>query len=106
MHVLWLFRLNPGLIKTGIRSNFTGSGWMARTLEWLLGLTCISPETFASRILPLLFASELSGQPGLLFDHTASAILPTPALKDPEHVNAFIAESAALVDRGLAAELA
>lgn len=98
-------RLNPGLIKTSIRENLTGTGFFSRVIEWAIGKTNITAETYASRIVPLMFAPELSGQPGLLFNQGADAILPSPGLKEAEHVRAFVSESQALIDRGIAAEL-
>ena len=78
---------------------------LAQAVEWLLGKTTITPETYASRIVPLLFAPELSGKSGLLFNQAGDAILPTPAMESKEHVDAFIAESRELISRGLAADL-
>ncbi|KAF6257443.1 hypothetical protein COO60DRAFT_1639942 [Scenedesmus sp. NREL 46B-D3] len=100
------FGLYPRLIKTSIRSNFAGSGVFARFLEWVISFMSVTPEAYARRIVPLLFAPELAGQPGLMFNQAADAILPTPALQDVAHVDAFIAESHALISRGVAAELA
>lgn len=106
-----VYGLNPGLIRTSIRENFLGTGILARIVEWLISLFNISPETYAATITPLLFAPELSGRPGLLFNQAGGAILPTPALRDAEsaattHAKQLMVESQLLVERGLAAKLA
>jgi NAD(P)-dependent dehydrogenase (short-subunit alcohol dehydrogenase family) len=94
------FGLNPGLIKTNIRANVLGGegSLRQRFVEAMLGLFTPSPETYAERIVPLLFAPELEGRSGAMFNQKADAILPTPTLS-PSHVAAFIAESEALVAR-------
>ena len=52
-----VFGLNPGLIKTDIRSNFLGEGSLKHRLtETLIGWLTPSPREYAARIAPLLFA--------------------------------------------------
>lgn len=99
------FGLNPGLIKTGIRKNLTGDGFLSRALEWVIGMTNITPEQYAERIVPLLVAPELTGRSGLMFDQAADAILPSAVVTKPEYVAALMAESEGLVARALAAKL-
>lgn len=93
------FGLNPGLIKTNIRANYLGEGSLKHRLtETLIGLFTTSPESYAERIVPLLFAPELEGRTGLMFNQKGLAILPTAELT-PEHVSRFIGASEALVTR-------
>lgn len=93
------FGLNPGLIKTGIRSNMLGDGSLKhRVIEFFIGLFTPTPETYAERLTPLLFAPELAGRSGLMFNQKADAILPSQVLSE-ERVAALIAESEALVGR-------
>jgi NAD(P)-dependent dehydrogenase (short-subunit alcohol dehydrogenase family) len=93
------FGLNPGLIKTNIRSNLMGADTLRfRLMEWMIGLFTPSPETYAKRITPLLISPDIESHSGAMFDRKGQAILPSPGLTD-SHVNAFIAASEALVSR-------
>ena len=95
------YGLNPGLIKTNIRANYLGEGSLKHRLtETLIGLFMTSPETYAKRIVPLLFAPELEARSGVMFDSKARAILPTVGLTDA-YVARFLGASTALVDRAL-----
>ncbi len=95
------FGLNPGLIKTNIRSNlFGGDTLLYRFIEWMTGLLAPSVETYAERVTPLLVSPDIEGHSGAMFDRKGLAILPTPKLTDSAYVNAFITASEALVSRG------
>lgn len=94
-----LYGLNPGLIKTDIRSNFMGGNkFLFALLEGLIGLMTPTADSYAQRIAPLLLAPELDAHSGALFNNKARAILPSPKLTSP-HVKAFLAESQVLADR-------
>lgn len=98
------FGLNPGLVKTGIRANYFGAGSLRhRVIEALIGLVTPTPERYARRIAPLLFAPELEGRSGAMFNSKGAAILPTAALDD-SRVAALIAESEALLARAVGRE--
>lgn len=100
---LALFGLNPGLIKTGIRSNFLGDGsWRHRIAEAVIGLFYTSAEGYAQSITPLLFAPELEARSGLMFNQKAHAILPTEGLS-PDYVARYMAASEALMARAVGA---
>lgn len=93
------FGLNPGLIKTGIRANLLGDGSLKhRVIEFFIGLFTPTAESYAERVTPLLFARELSGRTGMMFNQKADAILPSQVLTE-SHVAALIAESEALLSR-------
>lgn len=95
------FGLGPYLIKTGIRSNVLGEGSITHKLvEAAVGLFMQSPETYAKRMIPLLFATELEGKTGLMFGHKAEPILPTQGLDDA-YVDRFLSASEALLRRAL-----
>jgi NAD(P)-dependent dehydrogenase (short-subunit alcohol dehydrogenase family) len=95
------FGLGPYLIKTGIRSNFLGDGSITHKLfETAVGLFMQSPETYAKRIVPLLFAPELEGRTGLMFGHKAHPIKPTPSL-DKTYVDRYLSASETLLRRAL-----
>lgn len=93
------FGLNPGLIQSDIRANLLGPGsFKHRAVEALIGLFSISAQTYAERLVPVLFAPELEGRSGVMFDRKARAILPSAALT-PQRVAALISASEALLAR-------
>lgn len=62
-------------------------------------------QAYARTVVPLLFAPELAGRPGLLFNQGGEAILPSPQLKDPQTVGVILKKSRELVARALAVQL-
>lgn len=93
------FGLNPGVVKTEIRSNFLGAGSVQyRFVEWLIGLLNPSPEQYAERIAPLLVAEDLEGQNGAMFDKKGRKIPASPKLTE-SYVSKFMTASEALVAR-------
>jgi NAD(P)-dependent dehydrogenase (short-subunit alcohol dehydrogenase family) len=95
------FGLGPYLVKTGIRSNLLGDGSITHKLvETAVGLFMQSPETYAKRMVPLLFAPELEGKTGLMFGHKAHPILPTQGL-DSTYIDRYLSASEALLRRAL-----
>jgi len=95
------FGLGPYLIKTGIRSNFLGDGSITHKLfETAVGVFMQSPETYAKRIVPLLFTPELEGRTGLMFGHKAHPVRPTQGL-DKTYVDRYLTASEALLRRAL-----
>jgi hypothetical protein len=93
--------LGPYLVKTGIRSNLLGEGSITHKLvETAVGLFMQSPETYAKRMVPLLFAPELEGKTGLMFGHKAQPILPTQGL-DSAYIDRYLSASEALLRRAL-----
>ena len=96
------FGLGPYLpVKTGIRSNLLGDGSITHKLvETAVGPLMQSPETYAKRMVPLLFARELEGRTGLMFGHKAQPILPTQGL-DSVYIHRYLSASDALLRRAL-----
>jgi NAD(P)-dependent dehydrogenase (short-subunit alcohol dehydrogenase family) len=104
------FGLGPGLISTEIRSNYLGDGSvMHKLVETAVGVMAQSPETYAKKIVPILFAPELEGRTGLLFGSKNrrgilrggdQPILPTQDL-DSAYVDRFMSASEALLRRAL-----
>jgi NAD(P)-dependent dehydrogenase (short-subunit alcohol dehydrogenase family) len=95
------FGLGPYLVKTGIRSNLLGDGSITHKLvETAVGLFMQSPETYAKRMVPLLFAPDLEGKTGLMFGHKAQPILPTQGL-DGAYIDRYLRASEALLRRAL-----
>ncbi len=94
------YGLNPGLIKTGIRTNLMGEGTLKfRLVEWLIGLMTPTAEAYAERLAPLFVAPELEGHSGAMFDRKGLAIMPSSKLADVSYLKAFIEASEALVAR-------
>jgi hypothetical protein len=95
------FGLAPYLIKTGIRSNLLGDGSLAHKLfETLVGIFMQSAETYAKRIVSLLFAPDLDGRTGLILGHEGRPILPTPGLSGA-YIDRYLTASEALLRRAL-----
>lgn len=97
------FGLNPGLIQSNIRSNVLGgSGTLRhRLVEAMIGVVMMSPEAYAERMTPLLVSPDLAGRSPAMFNHKAKAIHASAAMT-PEHVDAIIRESEALLARATA----
>jgi hypothetical protein len=95
------FGLGPYLVKTGIRSNLLGDGSITHKLvENAIGLFMQSPETYAKRMVPLLFAQELEGRTELMFGHKAQPIKATQGL-DSAYIHRYLSSSDALLRRAL-----
>jgi NAD(P)-dependent dehydrogenase (short-subunit alcohol dehydrogenase family) len=96
------FGLNPGLIKTNIRANVLGGSGSLRfkLVEGLIGLVMMSPEKYAKRTVPVLFAPGLEAKAPVMFNQKAKPIFATPAL-DEARVKQLISESEVLVERAL-----
>jgi hypothetical protein len=104
------FGLGPGLISTEIRSNYLGDGSVTHKLvETAVGVMAQSPETYAKKIVPILFAPELEGRTGVLFGSKNrlgilrrgdQPILPTRDL-DEAYIDRFMSASEALLRRAL-----
>ncbi|MFE9468680.1 NAD-dependent epimerase/dehydratase family protein [Streptomyces virginiae] len=93
------FGLNPGLIKTDIRSNYLGEGSLLHRLaEAVVGLAGPSPETYAARIVPLLFTDDLNGRNALMFNNKAQVLLPSAGL-GTDYNDRFLDASEALLRR-------
>jgi NAD(P)-dependent dehydrogenase (short-subunit alcohol dehydrogenase family) len=92
------FGLNPGFIKSNIRSNlFGGNKLLYRFIEGPTGLMTSNPESYVERVAPLLVSLDLKGHSGAMFDRNGQAILPSPKLNDDTHMQAFIRASESLV---------
>ena len=75
------FGLNPGMIKTNIRTNYMGSGFAHWLVEFVIGVLRQSPQAYAERIVPVLFAPELERESGVMFGAKGDPILPTDGLE-------------------------
>lgn len=97
-----VYGLNPGLIATGIRSNWA-TGVFANLMETLVGWFSISAEQYAEYVLPLFVAPELSSHPGASFSQRGVPILPSPGFEDAAYIDKHIAALEALVQKAQAA---
>ncbi|WP_309896036.1 SDR family NAD(P)-dependent oxidoreductase [Archangium sp.] len=96
------YGLNPGLIKTKIRSNYLGEGSLKHRLaEWLIGLTMISAEQYAQRMVPVLLSPSLEGRSPVMFNQKGRPIEASTTLGDG-YAGRFITASEQLIDRALA----
>lgn len=73
-----------------------------------MALACpalLSPalQAYAMGIVPLLFAPELDGRPGALFNQAGDAILPSKQLTEPATIASIMKTSRELIARALAA---
>jgi NAD(P)-dependent dehydrogenase (short-subunit alcohol dehydrogenase family) len=95
------YGLNPGLIKTDIRSNFMGGNkFLFAVLEGLIGVFTPTADAYARRVVPLLVNTQLNGLTGVLFNSKGHAILPSDGLSTA-HIRAFLTESRALIERAI-----
>ncbi|MFJ8153657.1 SDR family NAD(P)-dependent oxidoreductase [Streptomyces sp. NPDC094468] len=95
------FGLAPGVIRTGIRADLLGEGSVVhRATEAVIGLLTQTPEAYARRLLPVLFAPGLEGHSGKMFGYRGNAILPSKGF-DLDYAHLFLAESEALLARAL-----
>jgi NAD(P)-dependent dehydrogenase (short-subunit alcohol dehydrogenase family) len=64
------YGLNPGLIKTNIRSNLSGGqeSIRHRITEGIIGILTMSADTYAGRIVPLLFSTDIESASGAFFN--------------------------------------
>lgn len=92
-----IYGLNPGLVKTGIRSNLYGQGFFARQLENFMSFFQQTPEVYASKMIPLFVAPDIEDRDGGMFDNKGEAIL---ASKDLD-VEKFWEGSAKLLEKAL-----
>lgn len=92
------FGLNPGLVKSGIRSNLLGANsWTSSIVESLIGAFSHSADEYAASALPLLAAPELEARSGAMFGSKGTAILPSPGMT-PSRAAELVAASRAAVD--------
>lgn len=96
------FGLNPGFVKTGIRSNLFGkSKWLLDIIEWMTGFMTLEPEVYADRMVPLLVSLDLQNRSGKMFNNKAEAILPTAKVANPAYINALVTATKKLLQRTL-----
>jgi hypothetical protein len=97
-----LYGLNPGLVKSDIRSHFLGAGsFKHRLVEWLIGIIFGDADDYAARIAPLLVSPDIEEFSGAMFNKRGDAIKPSPAMADSAHVRRFMEASAHLAIKAI-----
>lgn len=98
-----LFGLNPGLVKTDIRSNFLGGNRLLfKLLETIIGWFTPTPEQYAEGITPLLIAPDLDQHTGTLFNQKSQALLPTKGINEQQHMQDYLRQSRQLIAKAMA----
>lgn len=98
------YGLNPGLIRSGIRSNIVGSsGLLAKFTEAFIGLIFPSADEYAALMLPLLVSPELERHSGAMFGRKGDAIEPSASLTDASRLRRVMDISDALAERAVGA---
>ena len=98
------YGLNPGLIKSNIRSNMSGGqdSLRHRITEGLIGFLTMSADTYAARIVPLLFSRDIEPASGAFFNQKGIAILPSETMTaSASYVDEYIEASDKLLMRVL-----
>ena len=78
-----VYGMNPGLIKTDIRSGVYPAGWVGAAVECVLGWFTPSPEKYAATMVPLMFAPGLEAHSGAMFGQGGDAIKPNKEFEAP-----------------------
>ncbi len=93
------YGLNPGFVKTNIRSNLLGEGSVKfRLLESVVGFFTPTPEQFAKRLTPLFATKDIENISGSMFNRKGQGIIPSDRIT-PDHARKFIKASEELIAR-------
>lgn len=93
-----IYGLNPGIIKTDIRSNVYGSHtWIGKAMEWIISKTSQDTTTYAKHFIPLLMTPDIENHNGICFNNKIDAILPSKCM-NMELVNNYIDASDKLIE--------
>jgi NAD(P)-dependent dehydrogenase (short-subunit alcohol dehydrogenase family) len=96
------YGVNPGLIKTEIRSNFLGKESLKfKIIEFLIGLFTPSPDKYADKMLPLIFSKDLEKYTGVMFNRKRKAVVPSDGIDDEGYMQRFIDNSEELIQQAL-----
>jgi len=100
-----VYGLNPGLVKTMIRTPVLGNGILFSVFESLAAtFVGTTPDKYAAVILPLAVAPELTSHSGAAFNAKADPILISKVVTDDHaYVSSLVAAMDALEAKALAA---
>jgi NAD(P)-dependent dehydrogenase (short-subunit alcohol dehydrogenase family) len=94
------YGLNPGIMKSNIMGGLLGEGSPFHVAQQtVIGLIFQSVEQYAAKIVPLLFAPEIDGRSGAMFDRNANPIFSNPYLTDRAYRTRVTEASEALLAR-------
>ena len=97
------YGLNPGLIKSNIRSNLFGNGIFQSLTETIVGWFNQSADDYAKKIVPLFVSPDIEKHSGAMFNNQGEAIFPSQGFTK-SYAKDFIAKSEELLkDKGLGA---
>ncbi|KSA00471.1 uncharacterized protein AC631_03748 [Debaryomyces fabryi] len=98
------YGLNPGLIRTNIRSNLFGNGILHTVAESLIGWFNQSADDYAKKIVPLFVSPDIENHSGAMFNNKGQAVLGSKGFTK-EYAKDFIAKSEVLLkSKGLDTE--
>ena len=96
------FGMNPGLMKSSIRSNTLGEGSLGLKLtEMLIGALFPSVEAYGKSIVPLLVSPDIETYSGAMFNRHGDPILASESLVNGASLGNIIERSEQLVSRAL-----
>ena len=96
------YGLNPGLIKSSIRTGVLGEGsFVLKLTEMLIGALFPSADQYAERILPLLASPDIEAYSGAMFGRRGAPILASRSLSQELYLQKVIEESEKLSRKAL-----
>ena len=96
------YGLNPGLVRTGIRSAILKDGSLGQSVvEPIIGMLFPDVERYAEITLPLLLSRDIETHSGAMFGSKALAIEPSPSLMSGDKRQRVLSESDRLVRKAL-----
>ncbi len=97
------FGMNPGLLKSNIRSGVLGEGSFGLKLtELLIGALFPSVDAYAQLILPLLASPDIENQTGAMFNRKGDPIHTSHFLTEEQNLQAVVEASERLSKKALA----
>lgn len=97
-----VYGVNPGLVRTGIRSAILKDGSLGqRIVESVIGALFPDVDKYAEIVLPLLLSKDIEAHSGALFGSNAKAIEPSPSLMSGDKRQRVLSESDRLVRKAL-----
>ncbi|KAJ3179779.1 hypothetical protein HK101_010005 [Irineochytrium annulatum] len=100
-----VYGLNPGLIKTDLRKQYFGEGWLNNAVEGLVGMFYPSAEQYSERVLLTLLASEeLEELGGKSFSPQGEVLEPNPFLTRNNNLEELLHAMAAMYAKALPAK--
>ncbi len=97
------FGLNPGLIKSDIRTGLTGQdSLLTRIVEWFISAFNQDSDTYADKLMSLFLSSDLDDYNGLMFNKNADLIETSKVFLKSSYIDAVIQASDDVIKKVLA----